>query len=756
VVSKEKDKKKRAKMFKLLRNVKFQRTIIGVITLVLAFFIVESGATPEKYDLKLNEVSKTKIVATRDVENKYRTKLNAEAAADATEPVIIEIPGASIEVVNNLNDFLTAISTARDNVNNALHQQDENQDGLYYQDKLNYLQSREAPKLVENANKFGISITEEQAFYLISRADEKDIRVFSRSLREIVNEIMVQDVTEDNLASHVYNAQKRMLNTSLNQDMKNIGLSVINSVLKPNSTIDEELTEKKKEEARNDPANKEIILKGKTIVDVGDVITFEKYQLLEELNLLEENRFDYSLAFGILIVLLLLAVLLVLYLNMYSKKTLNDIKELLLLVVIILLTLSVARAVFKYTPLAIPIFIATMLISILLDMKIALIANLILTVAISFMTKGDLGFIYMALISGSFSCFIVNKANQRNKLFMSGVLVAFLNVLIIVCLGIINDNDIKTILINSFIVFLNGIISIVLTIGLLPFWESTFNIITPMKLMELSNPNQPLMKRLLMEAPGTYHHSLMVGNLAEVAAEAIGGDSLLARVGAYFHDVGKLKRPNFFKENQLGDNPHDRMTANLSTLVITYHTNDGVELAEKYKIPQAVRDIIRQHHGTTLVAYFYHKALKSEKGDEIKEENFRYAGPKPATREAAVVMLADSVEAAVRSRSDKTEAKIEGFIRKIIKDKLDDGQLDECDLTLKDLDIIAKSFMKVFSGFFHERQEYPQIKTKMVQERNEEGLANNADTKDQVSRDCERSMPDVDNNRESAKQGLSN
>lgn len=215
-----------------------------------------------------------------------------------------------------------------------------------------------------------------------------------------------------------------------------------------------------------------------------------------------------------------------------------------------------------------------------------------------------------------------------------------------------------------------------------------------------------------MEAPGTYHHSLMVGNLAEVATREIGGNAILSRVGAYFHDVGKLKRPNFFKENQMAENPHDKLTPNLSTLVITSHTKDGVELGMKYRLPRIIQDMIAQHHGTTLVVYFYHKALQGEKTEEIKESNFRYEGPLPDTREAAIVMLADSIEAAVRAMPEKTTGKIEGLVRKIIKDKLDDGQLDRCDLTLKDLSIIADSFLTVLSGIFHERPEYPEFEKK--------------------------------------------
>ncbi|MDF2523939.1 MAG: phosphohydrolase, partial [Clostridiales bacterium] len=265
--------------------------------------------------------------------------------------------------------------------------------------------------------------------------------------------------------------------------------------------------------------------------------------------------------------------------------------------------------------------------------------------------------------------------------------------------------------------------------------------------LELTNPNQTLLKRLLMEAPGTYHHSLMVGNLAEAATEEIGGNALLARVAAYYHDVGKLRRPNFFMENQMSDNPHDKMTANLSTLVITSHTGDGAELARKNKVPLIIQEIIKQHHGTTLVAYFYHKAKMNEKGETVKLENFRYEGPRPSSKEAAVVMLADSVEAAVRSMMDKTEGKIEGLVRKIIKEKLDDGQLDLCDLTLKDLNTIAKAFMRVLSGFFHEREEYPDVKVR--QPENEKIEQQKVEV--QETDTDERNISDAGNNREFAK-----
>ena len=211
-----------------------------------------------------------------------------------------------------------------------------------------------------------------------------------------------------------------------------------------------------------------------------------------------------------------------------------------------------------------------------------------------------------------------------------------------------------------------------------------------------------------METPGTYHHSILVGNLAEAAAEAVGADGLLARVGSTYHDLGKLKRPYFFAENQFGiDNPHDKIAPSLSTLIITSHVKDGIELARENKLPDVVIDFIAQHHGTDLVKFFYHRAKEND-GENIQEKDFRYPGPKPQTKETAIVSLADAVEAAVRSLVKPTPGKIEALVRKIIRDRLDDGQLDESDLTFKDLNKIAEAFVKVLNGIYHARVEYPE------------------------------------------------
>ncbi len=733
LASKEKNKGFFKGLKKYLKNRNFQRIFIGIISIVIAFIVINNGATPERYNLKEGDISKYDISATRDIVDKYRTEILAKQASRAVTSVMTDIQGANEGVRDKTQSFLSIIEEARFALTeNGKKLKSINSD------------SEELASFEEKVRGLGLKLTSEQFKYMLL-ADKNDIERFKIITELVITKALAQDITSSNLAQKILEAQNDFESKELSQELKNIGGALVKTILVPNKTIDEALTQEKRDEAYNDVIeNKSIVIKkGERVINQNERVTKAKYDILKELNLLHDSSFDFALAGGILTVLLLLFFLLILYMNHFCKKILQNRNDLLLLSTIILLTIIISRGVtgltegvFVHYSLSAPIFIAAILISVLLDLKLAIIVNFVVTVAVSIMTKGDLDLVYLSLISGTFTAFIVSKANQRNKLFMSGVGIAIFNVLIIVSLGLINGYDRYLILKDSVIVALNGILCMVLALGTMPFWETVFNVITPLKLMELANPNQPLVKRLLMEAPGTYHHSLMVGNLAEVATEAIGGNALLARVGAYFHDIGKLKRPNFFKENQLSDNPHDRMTANLSTLVITSHPRDGIELAKKYKIPVAIRDIIIQHHGTTLVVYFYHKAKKSEKENEIKQENFRYEGPKPSTKEAAVVMLADSVEAAVRSMADKTEGKIEGLVRKIIKDKLDDGQLDLCSLTLKDLDDIAKSFMSVLSGLFHEREEYPDIKGKQPQNAKEslkEG--NSSDVKNDENND---------------------
>jgi putative nucleotidyltransferase with HDIG domain len=302
----------------------------------------------------------------------------------------------------------------------------------------------------------------------------------------------------------------------------------------------------------------------------------------------------------------------------------------------------------------------------------------------------------------------VGELQSRAQLVRTGLVLSAANVVLAVAVGTLAQFPPGEILHQSLVGAVAGIACAMLTLGGAMFLERPFRLTTDLRLLELSNPNEPLLRRLLVEAPGTYHASIIIANLAETAADAIGADSLLVRVGCYYHDIGKLRRPYLFVENQFGaENPHDRMSPSLSVLAIQAHVKDGLEMGRQMRLPQPVLDIIGQHHGTTLVSFFYRQALLSHKDDPPDETSYRYPGPKPQTRAAAIVMLADGVEAGVRALPHPTPNAVEERVRQIITDRLEDGQLSECDLTLRDLETIEATFTRIMAGILHKRIEYP-------------------------------------------------
>lgn len=701
------------------RSKTFHRYLIGIMTFLLIFIIVVDGASPKKYRLQINELSDYDIVATRDIVNTIKTEKNRKDAEKKVPNVMTKDIKVSSNTLDNWVEFVLDIEKSRKTTATKISALDKGAlSTKEIESSITQIEQNEAVALNTELNKIGVNLTNDLLVFLVSekRCEDIDLDRFKSIVKEHINVVIAGDIKKEDISQRVADIDKSLKNSTIPNELKFIGNALIAAIVKPNWVVDEVATLRNKKEAYDRVDNIELIAKGTKIIAYGEKVTDEKYKILEDLNLLEtSSRFDIVFVLVVFILMGFLSLFLILYMRHFCRRSLYSRKDIAIICIAMFLIVIIARGIFEispsYAPMAVPICIAAMLISILLDLKLAIMVNIVLTITVSLFIKGDITFIYMSILSGTLSAYFVSKSTQRNRLSMAGVLIGIFNAIIILCFGIINKSDWNVILKQGAIAFINGIGSMILTVGILPFLESIFNIVTPIKLMELANPNSPLIKRLLLEAPGTYHHSLMVGNLAEVATETIGGNSLLARVGAYYHDVGKLTRPHFFSENQLGENPHDKITANLSTLIITSHLNDGVEIAEKYKLPQIITDIIRQHHGNTLVAYFYHKAKNVEKAEDVKPENFRYQGPRPTTKESAVVMLADSVEAAVRSLSDKTEGKIEGLIRKIIKDKLDDGQLDLCNLTLRDMDMIARAFMRVLSGFFHAREKYPELKS---------------------------------------------
>lgn len=683
------DKLKKNIVFGFLNKTIVKQIILAVIFTGLFFGIIVDTVAPEKIDVKIGDIAPRDIRATKDIIDEDATEELKEAARESVEARHRIDATIQVKMKNKIKSYFQTIRDIK------------NSDEKNISKQIIIMRSNSEINLDDAQNTVAFSM------------DNEKLAMLESNIYDIINQIMGTGIKYEELEYEKENVVKIFQSLDdLSNGERELGATLINSNLNPNRFLDMEVTQQKRHEAE-EKIKPVMIEKNQIIISEGKKIDDKAYGLIKKIGLLEEEgEIPYKILIGSFLFAIMLEALIVAYLYIFNREVLSS-SKLLILAIIVLSTIIIGQAINSIDGYLMPIAAAAMLISLIIDAKLAILVNFIIVIAIGVITGNDINTLITLLIGGSVGVYGVIHTQQRYNIFLTGLIVSLANVLAILTFGLMGDADIHHMLNMSMYGVLNGVFSAILTIGSLPLWENLFGVITPLKLLELSNPNQPLLKKLLFEAPGTYHHSILVGNLSEAAADAIKANSLIARVGAYYHDVGKIKRPYFFKENQIsGENPHDKINPNLSTLIITNHVKDGVEMAKKFNVPILIRDIIEQHHGETIVAYFYHKALKEEDQDLILEGNFRYEGPKPQFKEAAIIMLADSVEAAVRSMQDPTKGKIDGLVRKIIKDKLNDGQLNECDLTLKDLDSIAKSFVNVLVGIFHERIEYPELDLK--------------------------------------------
>ena len=385
---------------------------------------------------------------------------------------------------------------------------------------------------------------------------------------------------------------------------------------------------------------------------------------------------------------------------------------------------------------AMPVATGAMLISIFQGTVMAVTFSLIISVLSSLLTGGRVEFFLYFFVSSIVAAYGVRNCHERGILIKTGLLVGLMNAVLALAVEMIYGSlySLEALIAATCGLF-GGLLSGVIATGILPLVEMSFGFTTDIKLLELGNLDQPLLRELMVRAPGTYHHSVIISNMVEATAKAVQANPLLAKVSAYYHDIGKMKKPLYFVENQTGsENKHERLAPSMSSLILISHVKDGAELAKKHKLGREIIDIIQQHHGSSLISFFYQKAKdrmgsRGSKSTEIKDEDFRYPGPKPQTKEAGLVMLADMVEAAARSLVDPTPARIQGMVQKIINKAFSDGQLDECELTLKDLHEIAKSFNKTLSGIFHHRIEYPEV-VERTPKKARNGNTNHAATED--------------------------
>ncbi|HHU85860.1 MAG: HD family phosphohydrolase [Pelotomaculaceae bacterium] len=698
----------------LARQRKIRRGSAAVLFLFLLTLIMSVNFFPNETNLQVGQVSPRTFYADKSIvfEDKNKTTEQRRLAAEKVEKVFVKDPQVSIGVQQDISDVAGALREV---------QGDESLDKDARIDKLKdilpfTLNDGDLEKLAESSPGYTQQVENSLKGMIALSMEEGD------------------GITQDSLEEDERDIAGQITRMSLPQHYENLSISIIELYLRPNAFIDYEMTRQKQEEAMALVAPTMISVKeSEKIIGEGEIVTEEHLAKLQALGL-TRTKLPWTSVMGILMLTVLLTVVVLFYLFQQNREIYDHPGHVYLLGIIVIVVLAVGKAIiainvnqwpefgaqFGYM---VPLAAAGMLIAILLDSRLAVLVVAVMSFMLAIMTGNQLRFGLVGLIGGITGVYSVSKLSQRGDLVRAGFYTSGANVVAIFIVGLVMETPLGLLISTSLALGItSGILSSILTNGSLPFLEHTFQITSPVRLLELSHPNNVLLKRLLTEAPGTYHHSIIVGNLAEAAADVVGGESLLVRVGAYYHDIGKIKRPYFFIENQMTcDNPHDKIAPSLSTLILTSHVKDGVEMAREHRLPQRIIDIIEQHHGNGLVSYFYHKALESDRTETITEEEFRYEGPKPQTKEAALVMLADSVEAAVRSLQNRTAGRVEGLVRKIIKDKLNDGQLDECDLTLKDLDVIAAAFVRVLTGIFHSRIEYPDMAQEMERRRKRVG-----------------------------------
>ena len=474
----------------------------------------------------------------------------------------------------------------------------------------------------------------------------------------------------------------------------------------PNYVYDELKTKKNIQEKVSQIKDQYIEIKAGTLIGkTGEILNERRIKILEAFWGFSYKK-SFALIFANVIYLGIVSSLFyILFFNNYRKKILNKnyYRSSLLIVAGTLLAFRVFNNDLMYL---IPADTAFFLLILLVGKNYATSLFSFMLFFLMPILNYDLKFFTMYFIAIAFAAQIVSKITTRSGIIAAGVQLSVLKVVIYLLFSYFSEIGSFTTAITSGAILLSGLISGMLTIAFLPYFEKTFNILTIFKLLELGDLSHPLLKKISVEAPGTFQHSVMVATLSENAATSIGANAVFCRVASYYHDLGKTKRPKFYVENQQnGENPHNKISPFMSTLIITSHTKDGAEMAKEYQIPKEIRDIMYEHQGTTFLAYFYNAAKKID--PNVEKEEFRYSGPKPKTKESAIIMLADSIEAAIRSLDEKSPMAMENMIRKIINGKIEDNQLSEADLTFKEIEIIIKTFVKTLVSIHHVRIKYP-------------------------------------------------
>ena len=644
-----------------------------------------------------NGISKRDVITEKTivVEDTKRTEQHRKEVAQKIEPIMTITQDDFIK--NNLSSLQNSIL------------------------KIRQKDTSEATKIEELGLLFDSEVDSRNFIitYLLKTSEEDLKNLFDKSKLTLIN-ILNVGISEKEFDSHILsNVIKKHVAANSSKTQVSVITALLEQILVPNLVVDEFATDIARKNAQNAVKPYEVTFeKGDKILFEGEPVTKLKRDALRQAgyNLVELN---YNGLAGVFFVIAFSVFAFWMYINAFEKNNIEQNQLQIIANISIVLAIIAVMLPTGFSPYILPFPAYIMIISIFTNPRIALVCSMLMLGILTLGMQYDIQFLTSFILITIVSSVFMSKVNftRRFDLIKAGLYIAAAGSLFVVSVYFLEKFliDIENVLItrDAVFAFLNGVISSMIVLGILPLLESVFKIVTPYALAELADHNQPILKRLQMEAPGTYHHCLMVANLCEAAAEAIGANPILAKVGAYYHDIGKLKRPFFFVENQSSfgiENPHKKLNPRLSKMVVTSHTKDGVEIAKskEYNLPSIICDFILQHHGDGLASYFYNQAIQEEGAENVKEEQFRYSGPKPKTKEIAILMIADAVEAAVRAMKASTTEEIESIIKKIIDERINDNQLSDCPLTLKDLKVIAATFSRILRGTQHDRIKYQQ------------------------------------------------
>ena len=678
-------------IFNFFKSSQFKKcTAFFTFTIILTMIIASQNFFFQ--NIIENGVSKRDIIAQKTlvVEDVKRTEQHRKEVLQKVDPVLVPAQDDFIE--NNLQTLHTSILQIRKKDVSVDVKKEEL--GILFD-----ITDKDSKDFVINL----LLIADENA---LNEIFDKASLTLSNILRKGITEKDYENIDKIILNNLVSNISKRQIS---------IISALLEQIIVPNLVEDEFATETARRNAQNSIKPFTITFqKGDKIVFEGEPVTRLKRDALRQAgyNVYELN----GQGLAALYVLVFIATsLFLLYMKFFEKQFLEQ-NYLTISGVLVLITALISVLLpTGFSPYILPFPAFIFILAIFTSPRTAFVAATILLAVLSIGLQYNIQFLSAFLLLNLVAAIAISQIrfSKRMDLIKTGFEISAAGVIIVYSIYLLEKCliDVSSILIlkNTGLILLNGVLSSIIALGTLPLFESASKIITPYGLAELADHNQPLLKRLQFEAPGTYHHSLMVSNLCEAAAGAVGANPILARVGAFYHDIGKLKRPLFFVENQsyFGiENPHTKLNPRLSKMVITAHPKDGVEIAKEYGLPPIIYNFILQHHGEGLASYFYNQAVQEEGAENVKEEQFRYTGPKPNMKETAILMIADAVESAVRSLKNPSPEEIEAIIDKIILERLNDTQLEDSPLTLHDIKTIAATFSRILRGMQHNRIKY--------------------------------------------------